>query len=323
MSIQIKSTAGRAAKSAEDLFVFVFLRDKRLSPQTRTAKKRRRIFSRDAASSGAEKTHSGADSPAMDKGSCRSLCPRGTRPTDRATRPAASPALLSSPAPPVSRHQPLPVQGRLRPPARRRHFQLFPGRKRTTHKTNKRPAAPAPASLPQPPTRAAPRRPAPAHGHAPTPAGPASLGTGASAHCSPRPEQSNGKRGSYGRNGKGRGRQRRRAGGGLRAARVSPPTRSGRKRALVSGRTFESHRSGASRWSRSGDLVWSRRKATGERPAPVSPGLAPDTDPVESTSRGRSVRLRLPSSSGEGPLGPRGHCRGMRRGGRAPRSAPA
>lgn len=208
MSIQIKSTAGRAAKSAEDLFVFVFLRDKRLSPQTRTAKKRRRIFSRDAASSGAEKTHSGADSPAMDKGSCRSLCPRGTRPTDRATRPAASPALLSSPAPPVSRHQPLPVQGRLRPPARRRHFQLFPGRTRTTHKTNKRPAAPAPASLPQPPTRAAPRRPAPAHGHAPTPAGPASLGTGASAHCSPRPEQSNGKRGSYGRNGKGREKNR-------------------------------------------------------------------------------------------------------------------
>lgn len=134
------------------------------------------------------------------KGGCYSLCTRGTRPRSRTTRLAASPTLPSSPAPPVSRHQTLPVQRGLRPPARRRHFQLFPGCTRTTHKTNKRPAAPAPASLPQPPShpRRACAQPRPA------PAGPTHAGTCASAQCWLRLAQPNGKRGNRRRNGKGR-----------------------------------------------------------------------------------------------------------------------
>lgn len=107
-------------------------------------------------SSGTDRTHSCPDAPALDNGGCRNLCPRGTRPRRRATRPAASSALPCSPAPPVSRHQSLSVQSGRRPPARRRHFQFFPGCTRTTHNTNKPQAAPAPASPPPPPTHAAP-----------------------------------------------------------------------------------------------------------------------------------------------------------------------
>lgn len=137
-----------------------------------------------AKSSRTDRTHSCPDAPALDKGGCRNLCPRGTRPRRRATRPAASSALPCSPAPPVSRHQSLSVQSGRRPPARRRHFQFFPGCTRTTHNTNKPQAAPAPASLPPPPAshpRRACARPAP------TPAGLASIGARASAHCAHHP----------------------------------------------------------------------------------------------------------------------------------------
>lgn len=110
-----------------------------------------------AKSGGTDRTHSCPDAPALDKGGCRSLCPRGTRPRRRATSPAASSALPCSPAPPVSRHQSLSVQSGRRPPARRRHFQFFPGCTRTTHNTNKPQAAPAPASLPHPSLPPSPR----------------------------------------------------------------------------------------------------------------------------------------------------------------------
>lgn len=153
-----------------------------LSPQIRTGRKKTEHLwkRRDAAGEmwrGTDKIRFHKTPRRWTKGGCCSLCSRGTRPRSRATRLAASPALPSSPAPPVSRHQPLSVQGGLRPPARRRHFQLFPGCTRTTHKTNKRRAAPAPASLPQPPTRSAPAHGPARRQQAPPTQGPAQVHT--------------------------------------------------------------------------------------------------------------------------------------------------
>ena len=63
-----------------------------------------------------------------------------------------------SPAPPISGHQPLLLQGGPGTRARRRHFPLFPGCARTTHNPNKPRALASSASLPRPPARKAPAR---------------------------------------------------------------------------------------------------------------------------------------------------------------------
>lgn len=171
-SLQTKSAPGRAKKSAEGLPGLGRFDLKSSGENWRGERAEHLLQTRRRRDLAGLTGHTLVQTPlSWTKGGCRSLCPRGTRPNRRAARPAASSALPCSPAPPVSRHQSLSVQSGGRPPARRRHFQFFPGCTRTTHNTNKRQAAPAPSSLPQPPTLAAPAHAPPRRQHAPPPPG--------------------------------------------------------------------------------------------------------------------------------------------------------